>query len=186
MSHIFQRQVQKNPVRDYRSVEKDNSVNLRMPLGMRTNSNSCCIPNGMLFGVVEHFFYRAIIPNGIEKKSNYYILFIFHFLSGLLLVSCLALATTRKGMNVCEKSPCKNTTRHCEGDSPKQSRNKRNNKKRIMNFLSTQMTQIKQIFTDRKNLCSSVTSVSSVCYCGNLKYTRHNFKKKNFKLLINT
>ena len=30
-------------------------------------------------------------------------------------------------------------------------------------FFSTQMTQIKQIFTDRKNLCLSVTSVSSVC-----------------------
>ena len=29
--------------------------------------------------------------------------------------------------------------------------------------ISTQMTQIKQIFTDRKNLCLSVASVLSVC-----------------------
>ena len=81
MSHIFQRQVQKNPVRDYSLVEKDNSVNLRMPLGMRTNSKSCCIPNGMLFVVVEHFFYRAIIPNGIRSRTI--INYLFFILKGI-------------------------------------------------------------------------------------------------------
>ena len=38
MSNIFQKHVQKNPVRDYSLVEKGNTINLRMPLGMRTNT----------------------------------------------------------------------------------------------------------------------------------------------------
>ena len=41
-----------------------------MPLGMRTNTKSRCIPNGMLRMVFEHFFYRAIIPNGIPFKKT--------------------------------------------------------------------------------------------------------------------
>ena len=55
---------EKNPVRDYSSVEKDKNVNLRMPLGMRTNTKSRCIyfdklntsPNGMLFVDVAYSF----------------------------------------------------------------------------------------------------------------------------------
>ena len=38
MISIFQKHVQKNPVRDYSLVEKDNNVSLRMSLGMRTNT----------------------------------------------------------------------------------------------------------------------------------------------------
>ena len=72
MSSVFQKHVQKNPVRDYSLVEKDNNVSLRMPLGMRTNTKLGCIPNGMLRVVFEHFFYRAIIPNGIKKGTNFF------------------------------------------------------------------------------------------------------------------
>ena len=65
-----------NPVRDFSSVEKNNNISLRMPLGMRTNTKSSCIyfdklntsPNGMLRVFFEHFFYRAIISNAIQVK----------------------------------------------------------------------------------------------------------------------
>ena len=59
-----------NPVRDYSSVEKNHNVRLRMPLGMRTNIKLGCIPNGMLHVGFAHFFYRAIIPNGIQFKKT--------------------------------------------------------------------------------------------------------------------
>ena len=73
----FSKTPSKNPVRDYSSVEKENNVSLRMPLGMRTNTKSRCIyfdklnmsPNGMLFVDVAHFFYRAIIPYGIKDDT---------------------------------------------------------------------------------------------------------------------
>ena len=59
-----------HPVRDYSSVEKNNNVSIRMPLGMRTNTKLGCIPNGMLRVIFIHFLYRAIIPNGIQFKKT--------------------------------------------------------------------------------------------------------------------
>ena len=72
MSSIFQKHVQKNPFRDYSTVEKNHNVSLRMPLGMRTNTKSRCIPNGMLHVVVAHFFYRAIISSGIKRERIFF------------------------------------------------------------------------------------------------------------------
>ena len=59
-SYIFQKQVQKNPVRDYSLVEKDNNANPRMPLGdvlslskyMRTNTKR--LPQDFMFQLTEN------------------------------------------------------------------------------------------------------------------------------------
>ena len=84
MSHIFQRHVQKNPVRDYSSVEKNNSANLRMPLGMRTNSKLCCIPLCSSCLCAEKFFQH--IDTRFTKLHK--------VCSGLLPASYLAVAMT--------------------------------------------------------------------------------------------
>ena len=66
-----------------------------MPLGMRTNIKLGCIPNGMQSVSVEHFFYRAIIPNKIQfKKTQPSQVIYFSFHKGVFLKTLLTIKNT--------------------------------------------------------------------------------------------